>query len=186
MGTGGYGTQYALSAGCAVRVGDRLHLNGALSYSPSVDYEYGSTSSVAGRLGFSFPLGRIAKASKVSTSEIAEYRSEMNANLLKLQSDVQSRDQQIDALKAKLEALLQQQPQAGADAPTTSQATEELVAMLRERIDQLEAEKRQSAQENAQQNARIAALESKLAKQQTMFEQVMNRLKTLMPGDSKP
>ena len=50
VGTGGYGSQYALSAGCAVRVGDRLHLNGALSYSPSVDYEYGSTSSVAGRL----------------------------------------------------------------------------------------------------------------------------------------
>ena len=58
--------------------------------------------------------------------------------------------------------------------------------MLRERIDQLEAEKRQSAQENAQQNARIAELETKLAKQQSMFEQVMNRLKTLMPGDSKP
>jgi prefoldin subunit 5 len=39
-----------------------LHLNGALSYSPSIDYDYGSTPSVAGRLGFSFPLGRIAKA----------------------------------------------------------------------------------------------------------------------------
>ena len=58
--------------------------------------------------------------------------------------------------------------------------------MLRERIDQLEAEKHQSAQENAQQNARIAELETKLAKQQTMFEQVMNRLKILMPGNSKP
>ena len=58
--------------------------------------------------------------------------------------------------------------------------------MLRKRIDQLEAEKRQSAQGNAQQNARITELESKLAKQQTMFEQVMNRLKTLMPGDSNP
>ena len=60
VGTGGFGSQYAVSAGCAVRVGDRLHLNGALSYSPSVDYDYGNTPSVAGRLGFSFPLGPVS------------------------------------------------------------------------------------------------------------------------------
>ena len=59
-------------------------------------------------------------------------------------------------------------------------------ALQNERIAELEAEKRQSAQENAQQNKHIAELQTKLAKQQTMFEQVMNRLKTLMPGDSKP
>ena len=113
VGTGGFGSQYAVSAGCAVRVGERLHLNGALSYSPSVDYDYGSTPSVAGRLGFSFPLGRIAKATVSDETELVEgseeikqYLSEMEGNLDALQSDVEQRDEQIDALKAKLDALL--------------------------------------------------------------------------------
>ncbi len=75
VGTGAYGSQYAISAGCAVRVGDRLHLNGALSYTPSVDYEYGSTASIAGRLGFSFPPGKRKESTKVSSSEISEYRT---------------------------------------------------------------------------------------------------------------
>ena len=75
VGTGAYGSQYAISAGCAVRVGDRLHLNGALLYTPSVDYEYGSTASIAGRLGFSFPLGKKKESTKVSSSEISEYRT---------------------------------------------------------------------------------------------------------------
>jgi len=56
-------------------VGDRLHLNGALSYTPSVDYEYGSTASIAGRLGFSFPPGKRKESTKVSSSEISEYRT---------------------------------------------------------------------------------------------------------------
>jgi hypothetical protein len=77
VGTGGFGSQYAFSAGCAVRVGDRLHLNGALSYSPSVDYNYGSTPSVAGRLGFSFPLGRIAKASTTDEATQVEGSDEI-------------------------------------------------------------------------------------------------------------
>ena len=75
VGTGAYGSQYAISAGCAMRVGDRLHLNGALSYTPSVDYEYGSTASIAGLLGFSFPLGKRKESTKVSSSEISEYRT---------------------------------------------------------------------------------------------------------------
>ena len=118
----------------------------------------------------------IRDSSKVSTSEITEYRSEMNANLLKLQSDVQSRDQQIDALKAKLEALLQQQPQAEAGSPSGSQATEELVAMLRQRIDQLEAEKQRSAAEDQKQNALIEQLSARDAKSQTQIQSLQQKL----------
>ena len=35
VGTGGYGNQYAVSAGCALRIADRVQLNGALAYTPS-------------------------------------------------------------------------------------------------------------------------------------------------------
>ena len=113
IGTGGYGWQYAFSGGCAVRVGDRLYLNGAIAYTPSIDYEYGSTPSVAGRLGFSFPLGRIKKASnkssntkEVITEDIFEYRSAVNTSIAALQDDLKSRDQQIEELKAQLDQAI--------------------------------------------------------------------------------
>ncbi|WP_413746475.1 YadA-like family protein [Synechococcus sp. MIT S9507] len=145
VGTGAYGSQYAISAGCAVRVGDRLHLNGALSYTPSVDYEYGSTASIAGRLGFSFPLGkRNTTADKnntmnASSDEIFEYRSQVNTDMAALRSDLNSRDQQIEELKAKLEALLKQQPnQNNAESAPGAEATAELVALLRKQIKHLE------------------------------------------------
>ena len=163
VGTGGYGSQYALSAGCAVRVGDRLHLNGALSYSPSVDYEFGSTPSVAGRLGFSFPLGRIAKASQPSQaaiSEMAEYRTMVDQNITKLQGDVKSREQEIEQLKQRLETLLQNdrdQARSGVGR-AGREANGELVAMLRQRIDQLEKQKQEADQEDQRQNALIEDL----------------------------
>jgi hypothetical protein len=72
IGTGGWGSQDAISAGCAMRVADRLHINGAIAFTPSVDYQYGSTPCVAGRLGVSFPLGAISQAnSKTTNHDIA-------------------------------------------------------------------------------------------------------------------
>ena len=94
VGTGGFGRQYAFSAGCAVRVGDRLHLNGALSYSPSVDYNYGSTPSVAGRLGFSFPLGRIAKTTTKNDVAQADASPTLQAYLSET-----GKNREIEALK---------------------------------------------------------------------------------------
>jgi uncharacterized coiled-coil protein SlyX len=166
VGTGGYGSQYAMSAGCAVRVGDRLHLNGALSYSPSVDYAYGSTPSIAGRLGFSFPLGKIAKATTTNASEVIEYRSEISETMLKLKSDVQSRDQQIDALTSKLEALMQQQNSKPIAANGTTQS---LINHLRSQIDELNRRDTNNQEE-------IAALKTQLSDRdqaiKTLQEQV--------------
>ena len=146
VGTGGFGSQYAVSAGCAVRVGDRLHLNGALSYSPSIDYDYGNTPSVAGRLGFSFPLGRIAKASSTDeaaqvegSDEIQQYLSEMEGNLDALQNDVELRDEQIDALKEKLDVLLNaNEDNQRLGFAISSEATTQLIVMLKQQIKQLE------------------------------------------------
>jgi hypothetical protein len=173
VGTGGFGSQYAFSAGCAVRVGDRLHLNGALSYSPSVDYNYGSTPSVAGRLGFSFPLGRIAKASTTDeatqvegSDEIQKYLSEMEGNIDALQSDVELRDGQIDALKEKLDALLNgkgNNQQQGSSI--TSEATTQLITMLKQQIMQLEEEKKASEAEDQKRDLEVVVLRNELNQQ---------------------
>ena len=187
VGTGGFGSQYAVSAGCAVRVGDRLHLNGALSYSPSIDYDYGSTPSVAGRLGFSFPLGRIAKATASDeteqvegSEEIKQYLSEMGGNLDALQSDVELRDEQIEALQRKLDALINGESanQQQGDS-IASESTMQLITMLKEQINQLEEEKKASDAEDQKQNDLIAAQESKLTAQQDKLTNQENEIKSL-------
>ena len=61
FGAGGWGSQYSLAGGCAARVADRLHLNGAVAYTPQVNYSYGSTPTVGGRVGFSFGFGGVGR-----------------------------------------------------------------------------------------------------------------------------
>ena len=182
FGTGGYGSQYAISAGCAVRVGDRLHLNGALAYTPSIDYEYGSTPSVAGRLGFSFPLGRIAKASSKPSRETSQELSNVQSNLEKIQQEVKARDTQIADLKMQLDKLSKDQHPDSASP--NNKATTQLIAMLKSRIEQLEQEKNQSETENRLQDKKIQDLENRLAEQETMFQRAMNQLRSLIGGKS--
>jgi hypothetical protein len=54
IGTGAFGSSWAGAAGCVAKVSDNIWVNGALSYSPSVSTPFGSTPSVAGRLGIFF------------------------------------------------------------------------------------------------------------------------------------
>ena len=54
IGTGGFGSSWAGAAGCVAKVAKNVWINGALSYSPSVSTAFGSTPSVAGRLGVFF------------------------------------------------------------------------------------------------------------------------------------
>ena len=185
---GGFGSQYAVAGGCAARITGRVHLNGAIAYSPSVDYKFGSTSNIAGRVGISFPIG-------VSNSEPAMqpqpskedwsgaqpspstappvnppaqplwYRTEVKQEISQLKSDVASRDEEIEALKTKLESLI--------DEGGQSQADPSLVAMLQKRIAQLEQEKAESDQLLRDE---IDALKSQLADQERRFESILDRL----------
>jgi hypothetical protein len=182
VGTGGYGSQYAVSAGCAVRIADRLHLNGAVAYTPSIDYQYGSTPSVAGRLGFSFPLGRIDKNSDKPAADATKELSKVQGNLEQLQKDVVSRDQQIAELREQLDKLLRRTP-SQSQSPENKASTE-LVAMLKQRIEQLDNEKKQSAAENVKQDEKIQKLEARLAEQESMFQRAMNQLKSLISAKS--
>jgi hypothetical protein len=54
IGTGGFGSSWAGAVGCVAKLGQNVWVNGALSYSPSVSTAFGSTPSVAGRLGVFF------------------------------------------------------------------------------------------------------------------------------------
>ena len=47
----GFGALLAGAVGCSARLNNNVWVNAALSYAPSVDTEFGSTSSVAGRMG---------------------------------------------------------------------------------------------------------------------------------------
>jgi hypothetical protein len=51
LGTGVFGSAWAGAAGCAAKVSNNVWVNGALSFTPSISTAFGSTPSVAGRLG---------------------------------------------------------------------------------------------------------------------------------------
>ena len=123
-----------------------------------------------------FPLGKKKESTKVSSSEISEYRTEMNASFVKLKDDLQSRDQQIDALKAKLEALLDQQNSNEDMNAPGSESTRELLALLRLRIEQLEDEKRQSLAEDQRQNLVIEKLTERDSQSQEQIEALEQKL----------
>ena len=169
FGAGGWGSQYSVAGGCAARVADRLHVNGAIAYTPSVDYTFGSTPSVGGRVGFSFPLGKLNK----SNQNLAKLDPTNQQAMAKL---VDQRDQQIAKLSEQLEKL-----QQSADS---SEANQQLVALLKERIEQLEAEKQQADAENQRQDDKIKQLENKLSQQQSLMERMMKQMKKLIPNNN--
>ena len=176
VGTGGFGSQYAVAAGCAVRVADRLHLNGALSYTPSIDYRYGDTPSMAGRLGFSFPLWKVAKATTPpqvfeKTSANQAYLSTLEDNIDQLKDDLQSRDDQIEALKSKLDALLNAQPES-----PTAEATMALIASLQERIKELEAQKLAAEGEDSKLHSMIDELKAENQSLRSNLSKIMKKL----------
>jgi trimeric autotransporter adhesin len=178
FGAGGFGSQYAVAAGCAVRVADRVHINGALSYAPSVDYGYGSTPSVGGRLGISFPLGRVDKSKSPPEQQIAA----VSNDLIALSKQVDQRDRQISDLKEQLEKLEATQAAGPAVQATSSEATNQLIALLRQRIEELETEKKKSEEEDSRQNGMIEKLQNQLADQESRFKKMMEQIRTLLPG----
>ena len=95
-----------------------------------------------------------------------------------LRSDLNSRDQQIEELKAKLEALINEDasnPQQSGTA-VQSEATTQLIAMLKERINQLEEEKRASDAEDQKQNALIDTLQEENKSLKTNMKAIMRKL----------
>ncbi len=57
VGAGGYGSGWAGAAGCAAKIGSNVWMNGALAFTNSLDTGFGSTPSVAGRIGLFYQWG---------------------------------------------------------------------------------------------------------------------------------
>ena len=51
VGTGAFGSAWAGAAGCVAKVSNNVWVNGALSFTPAITTAFGSTPTVAGRLG---------------------------------------------------------------------------------------------------------------------------------------
>ena len=100
----------------------------------------------------------------------------MNASFVELKDDLRSRDQQIDELKAKLEALLEQQNDNTGMTGPGSESTDELVALLREQIKQLEEEKRLSLEEDKRQNLVIEKLTERDTQNQEQIQALEEKL----------
>ena len=100
----------------------------------------------------------------------------MNASFVELKDDLRSRDQQIDELKAKLEALLEQQNDNTSMTGPGSESTDELVALLREQIKQLEEEKRLSLEEDQRQNLVIEKLTERDTQNQEQIQALEENL----------
>ena len=162
FGTGGFGNQYAVAAGCALRVANRLHLSGAVSYAPSVDYGYGSTPSLAGRFGFSFPLGgsfkskpamtaaeyqQLLESSGTSVQEWKQYQIAVASNISELQSELEERDEEIELLQEELQesknederqdALIRQQGAVINDLLKDKQQQQEQIAEMQAKLELL-------------------------------------------------
>ena len=101
----------------------------------------------------------------------------MKQTIAKLETDVSSRDDQIELLKTRLQKLIDDQNRSNG----ATKQEDELIAMLQERITELEDEKAESEAEDQRQNARIEELEDKLEAQQSRFEALTNRVQSLLP-----
>jgi hypothetical protein len=69
FGVGGFGSGWAGAVGAAAKIGDNVWINGALAFTNSVDNGFGSTPSVAGRLGLFYQWGA-APAAPVKVSAV--------------------------------------------------------------------------------------------------------------------
>jgi hypothetical protein len=110
VGTGGYGGTYAFGLGCAAKIFNRVQINGGLSFAPSVDYGYGTTPRVGGRIGFSFPLGVYSQSSRSSAPVSASTLSGISdgntrAIIEQLRNDLDQQKQITVKLQQQLQAL---------------------------------------------------------------------------------
>ena len=111
VGTGGYGGNYALGLGCAAKLFNRLQINGGLSYASSVNYGYGATPSIGGRIGFSFPLGVYSPSPSSSAPSPTDTISgssngDSRTVIEQLRNDLEQQKQITTKLKQQLEALM--------------------------------------------------------------------------------
>jgi hypothetical protein len=207
VGAGGTSGQGAAALGCAIKLGDRVHLNGAIAIGPSTDYGYGTLSGTTGRIGITFPLGTIQKKktpAAVDDQAIAALVSQrdaqidqLNKQINQLQSQIQQlttkakgeapnaqTDQQVKALQTQLTALQAKL----ADSQQLTTANAELSARVKELESQIKALQKAAASPaiSASEQKTIQTLEDRLNKQDSLIQKLMDKLQTMSPLKGKP
>jgi hypothetical protein len=200
-GTGGVG---AAAFGCAVRIGDRVHLNGAMAIGPSQDYDAGSTSPLTGRIGVSFPLGIIHKTKPTTVAvlpngeSVAKAIGERDQQITMLTKQIGELQSRINGLtpiaanekpNAATDALvrdLQAQVQALREKLAATSGVTSTNAQLLDRIKELEAQMGQLRRASLAQPGSLSAsstsmqsLEQRINEQDTLIKTLMQRLKSV-------
>ena len=199
-GSGGIG---AAALGCAVRIGDRIHLNGALGIGPSYDYAAGSTSPLTGRIGLTFPLGFIQRKHTTvavlpngeSVAQAIGVRDQQISTLTKQIGDLQTRINSLTTVAASekpnaaTDALvkdLQAQVQALREKLASSSGVNSTNVQLLDRIKELEAQMSQLRRAAAAQPGSLGAsttsmqsLEQRVNEQDTLIKTLIQRLKSV-------
>ncbi|WP_320666993.1 YadA-like family protein [Prochlorococcus sp. MIT 1307] len=102
VGTGTHSANFAVSAGCASRINDRLAFNAAASVIPkNQEYQGIANDAWSGRLGFVFKIGKINKPAMLSVKEKKELQAKVG--------DLQSENQEMKASNAELRNLVAMQ-----------------------------------------------------------------------------
>ena len=204
VGGGGSGGIGAGAFGCAIRLGDRVHLNGAMAIGPGINYEAGTTSPVTGRIGVTFPLGIIHK-SKPGTVAILSNGESLALAIGERDRQIAALTAQINDLRARIANLsnpvsssgnsansaalvlrLQAQVKALSDQLASSRTLSDINGQLMERIQQLEAQMAQVRRSAGLQPSgtavapiRVSSLEQRINQQDLLIQSLIDRLKSV-------
>ena len=102
VGTGTHSANFAVSAGCASRINERLAFNAAASVIPkNQEYQGIANDAWSGRLGFVFKIGKINKPAMLSVKEKKALQAKVG--------DLQSENQEMKASNTDLRNLVAMQ-----------------------------------------------------------------------------
>ena len=112
----------------------------------------------------------------VSDPEVSAYLGEVSRDINRLEGEVESRDQQIESLTRRLEELMEnQRANAGTDA-AASEATQNLIEILKAQIEKLTARDSSNREEIDNLKSQLQARDQKVNKLQRQFNAIMQKL----------
>ena len=112
----------------------------------------------------------------VSDPDVSAYLGEVSGDISRLEGEVESRDQQIESLTRKLEELMEnQRTNAGTDA-AASEATQNLIEILKAQIEELTARDSSNREEIDNLKSQLEARDQKVNKLQRQFNAMMKKL----------
>ena len=115
-------------------------------------------------------------AVSISDPDVSAYLGQVTGDINRLEGEVESRDQQIESLTRRLEELMEnQRANAGTDA-AASEATQNLIEILKAQIEELTARDSSNREEIDNLKSQVEARDQKVNKLQRQFNAIMQKL----------